>query len=166
MKIRFMFLSLFFYLITWNSTFARVDFESVPLDQTWAITCNMVDEFGKGTTDYVVTTNFRGPRPLLFLAFSDSKGGDNHATFEIRKVETAEGGGNNLLSFDGKLITARGEMFQNPDLELAVVIDLFDQVTGVPNTFKSKIVVLNSGEELNYPLWAQERHLQCELVPQ
>lgn len=148
-----------------STVFATVDFETIPMNKAWGLTCNMVDSRGHGTTDYQVTHFKMGGQLKLQVKFVDSIQGDNFADVLLTSVQETSGGGTDILTYKGSIVNgARGNMF-NGKKALAVVVDLRDSVFGKPNTYRSKIVMAQ-GQKPALPEWAQSRELQCELVPQ
>jgi hypothetical protein len=142
-----------------------VEFNNIPISKAWGIACTMVDSKGRGLTDYQVTTFSMNKKPLLMIKYIDGSLGDNWANVALTSVETAEGGGNDLVEYTGDIVKgATGDMLEGSK-ELSIIVDFKSPLHGTPNTFKSRML-LDKKKNPNFPAWAKARELYCTLVPQ
>lgn len=148
-----------------SQAFARVDFNNIPLNKAWGIACTMVDDKGQGLNEYQVTTFNINKKPILMIKYIDSVLGDNWANVVLTSVETAEGGGSDLVAYTGNIAKgATGAMFKGRS-ELSIIVDFMSPLSGTPNTFRSRML-LDKNKNPRYPAWAKIRELYCTLVPQ
>lgn len=147
-----------------SNVLASVVFKSIPLKDAWGIVCNLVDNRGHGTTDYQVTTYYMNSTRYLGIKYLDSLKGDNSGSVALTSIESAQGGGNDLVTYKGDIVkNASGAMLKGKK-QLSVIVDYRSRINGKPNTFKAKLLVDNV-QPVDMPAWAKERELQCELVP-